>query len=218
MKKILVFCLVLAMVLSLVGCGCEHSSADLLLQDVDTEALTAKWQVTCADCGEILEYRDAATGVAPANGVMRLDADSWHACLMTNIAQMGAGQTLYAYPVESEDEALLHAVVSMSQMNAVFSYRDKDGTVITKQQSGDPDLVHSVCMEAQFTNDNAKEFFMLLMIIAINNNSELAPEDANTLAAQIMSGNPVSDNGYSYQMEILSVEDHTVRVTITAEQ
>ena len=120
--------------------------------------------------------------------------------------------------MESEDEALLHAVVSMSQMNTVFSYRDLEGNVITKQQSSNPDQVHSICIEAQFTNDNAKEFYILLMITAINNNSSLAPEDANTLAAQIMSGNPATDNGYTYQMEILSVEDHTVRVTITAEQ
>jgi hypothetical protein len=218
MKRILVFCLVLAMALSLIGCGCKHNAAELLLHDVDTENLTAKWQVTCVDCGEILEYRDAATGVAPSNGKLKLDADSWHKCLMTNISRLGAGQTLYAYPVESEDEALLHAVVSMSQMNTVFSYRDLEGNVITKQQSSNPDQVHSICIEAQFTNDNAKEFYILLMITAINNNSSLAPEDANTLAAQIMSGNPATDNGYTYQMEILSVEDHTVRVTITAEQ
>ena len=32
-----------------------------------------------------------------------------------------------------------------------------------------------------------------------------------------MSGNPVSDNGYTYAMEIVSVENHTVCVSITAE-
>ena len=217
MKKWIALIMVLVMVFTMVGCGCKHANTVLLLHDVDTEKLTAKWQVTCADCKEILGYEDGTTGVAPSNGKLRLDADTWQKCLLTNISQLGAGQTLYAYPVDSEDEALLHAIVSMSQMNTVFSYWDKEGNVVTKQQSSDPDLVHKIYLEAQFTNDNAKEFYLLLMIILVNNNSGLAYEDANTLVSQIMRGEQAADNGYTYSMEIISAQDHKVGISITAE-
>lgn len=217
MKKWIALILALVMMLSMVGCGCKHANTTLLLHEADTEKLTAKWQKTCLDCQQILGYEESATGVAPSNGKLKLDANTWQQCLLTNISQLGAGQTLYGYPVESEDDALLHAVVSMSQMFAVFSYRDTDGNVITNQQSSNPDQVHNIYLEAQFTNDNAKEFYMLLMIILINNNSGLAYEDANTLAGQIMSGIPTADNGYTYSMEIISAQDHKVGVSITAE-
>ena len=217
MKKWIAYILVFAMMLTMTACGCKHENVELLEHDVDTETLTVKWQETCIDCGEILGYQDGPTGIAPANGKIKLAADNWQKCLLTNIAQLGAGQTLYAYPVESEDDALLHAIVSMSQMFTVFSYRDMDGNVITKQQSSDPDLVHNIYLEAQFTNDNVKEFYMLLMILLINNNSSLAYEDANTLVAQIMSGEHVADNGYTYAMEIISAQDHKVGISITAE-
>lgn len=216
MKKLISIVLVLIMVLSMTACGCKHDNTTLLLHEADTEKLTAKWQKTCLDCQEILGYEESATGVAPSNGKLRLDADTWQKCLLTNIVQLGAGQTLYAYPVESEDDALLHAIVSMSQMFTVFSYRDTEGNVITKQNSSDPDLVHNIYLEAQFTNDNVKEFYMLLMIVLINNNADLAYEDANTLVAQIMSGSPATDNGYTYSMEIISAQDHKVGVSITA--
>ena len=217
MKKLISIILALAMVFSMVACGCKHDNTTLLLHEADTETLTAKWQKTCLDCNEILGYEEGTTGVAPSNGKLRLDADTWQKCLLSNISQLGAGQTLYSYPVESADEAALHAIVSMSQMFAVFSYRDTEGNVITKQSSSDPDLIHSIYLEAQFTNDNAKEFFMLLMIVLINNNADLAYEDANALAAQIMSGTPATDNGYTYSMEIISAQDHKVGVSITAE-
>ena len=217
MKRYIALILALVMVLSMTGCSCKHANSQLLLHEVDTEKLTAKWQVTCVECGDILGYEDGTTGVAPSNGKLRLDADTWQKCLLTNISQMGAGQTLYAYPVESEDEALLHAIVTMSQMFAVFSYRDMEGNVISKQQSSNPDLVHNIYLEAQFTNDNVKEFYMLLMIILINNNSGLSYEDSNNLVSQIMSGAPVTDNGYTYSMEIISAQDHKVGVSITAE-
>lgn len=217
MKRIVIFCLVLAMSLSLAACGCEHGTGNLKLIDVDTAALTAKWEMTCAECGEVLETRDAATGVSPADGKLRLSPDQWYECLKTNIQLMGASQTLVPYAAESEDDALVHGVVSVSGMLAVYSFWDSDGNVITTQQQDQQELVHAMHIDGQFTNDTAKDFFMLLMLTAINNNSALELEDANTLCAQIMSGNPASDNGYSYQMEILSVEDHMVRVTITAE-
>ena len=217
MKKLISIILALAMVFSMVACGCKHNNTTLLLHEADTEKLTAKWQKTCLDCNEILGYEEGTTGVAPSNGKLRLDADTWQKCLLSNITQLGAGQTLYSYPVESADEAALHAIVSMSQMFAVFSYRDMEGNVITKQSSSDPDLIHSIYLEAQFTNDNAKEFFMLLMLVLLNNNSSLDPADANTMTGQIMKGETVSHNGYTYTMEIVSVQDHTVCVSITAE-
>ena len=58
---------------------------------------------------------------------------------------------------------------------------------------------------------------MLLMLVMINNNAQLEPADANTLCSQIMGGQAVTDNGYTYAMEITSVENHTVCVGITAD-
>ena len=58
---------------------------------------------------------------------------------------------------------------------------------------------------------------MMLMLVILNNNSALEPADANTLTMQIMQGAEVTDNGYTYAMEIISVENHTVCVSITAE-
>ena len=217
MRKWIAMILIFAMLLALTGCGCEHGTADLTLTDVDPENLTAKRDVTCADCGEALEKRDATTGVAPKNGTLQLSPSQWNACLVSNIKQLGAGQTLYPYPAESADNALLHSVVTMSQMNAVFSYRDADGNVITTDQQDNSYLVHNIRMEAQFTNDNVKEFFMLLMIVLINNNSELDLETANALVTKIMGGERVTDNGYLYGMEIISAQDHTVAVSIIAE-
>ena len=58
---------------------------------------------------------------------------------------------------------------------------------------------------------------MLLMLVLLNNNTSLEPADANTLAGQIMQGEQVSDNGYTYAMEIISAQDHMVCVSINAE-
>ena len=58
---------------------------------------------------------------------------------------------------------------------------------------------------------------MLLMLVLLNNNAAMDPADANTLTAQIMQGEQVTDNGYTYAMEIISPQDHTVCVSITAE-
>lgn len=243
MKKLISFILALAMIFSLTACGCDHQWQEAtcttpktcaecgetegeaaghtpgkwIVSAVDTEKLTMTQDLPCDVCAEIIETKTAATGIAPEDGVMHLSPDEWYNCLSANIQAYGAGQTLYGYPVESEDNALLHSIVSMSQMNAVFSFQDKDGNVISTDDREIRSNVHNIRMDAQFTNDNAKEFFMLLMLILLNNHSDLDPADANTLTGQIMSGNPVTDNGYTYAMEILSVENHTVCVSISAE-
>ena len=244
MKKWIAYILALAMALSLAGCGsCEHAwqeadcktpktctlcgetqgetadhtAGQLEVASVDTEALSVTYELKCSVCGEALETKTASTGIAPTEGVMPLSAAEWNACLDTVRQQYGASQTLYPYPAEAEDNALLHAMVSMSQMFAVFSYRDKDGNVITTDRQDERNLVHNIYIEAQFTNDNAKEFLMLLMLTVINNNASLEMEDVSSISNQIMSGYPVEDNGYTYAMEIISSEDHKVGVSITAE-
>ena len=243
MKKLISFALVLAMVLSMNACGCNHqwqdatctvpktcsecgetegepaghTPGDLVVSAVDAEKLTMTMDLPCDVCGEIIETKSSATGIAPVNSVIHRNPDEWHECLITNIQNYGAGQTLYDYPVESEDGTLLHSVVSMSQMNAVFSFHDLDGNAISTDNRGLRGNIHNIRMDAQFTNDNAKEFFMLLMLVMINNNSALDPADANTLTGQIMKGEQVTDNGYTYAMEITSAEDHMVCVSITAE-
>lgn len=243
MKKFISFALVLAMAFSMAACGCSHQWQDatctapktcskcgetegevlghmprqLIVSAVDTENLTMTQDISCDVCGEVIETKTAPTGSAPVEGVILINPDEWYNCLLTNIRNYGAGQSLYDYPVESEDDALLHSVVTMSQMNAVFSFQDFDGNVITTESNELRSNIHSIRMEAQFTNDNAKEFFMLLMLVLLNNNAALEPADANTLTGQIMGGEKVTDNGYTYIMEIISVENHTVRVNIAAE-
>ena len=105
----------------------------------------------------------------------------------------------------------------MSQMNAVFSFNNAEGSAIKTDSKDLRSTIHNIRMDAQFTNDNAKEFLMLLMLVFLTNNSQLDPAGANTLAGQIMGGQTVTDNGYTYAMEITSVENHTVCVSITAE-
>ena len=243
MKKFVIFTLMLAMVLSMVGCGCdhqwqdatcsapktctrcgetsgealEHTTGQLEIVSVDTAALTITYQLPCSTCGTVIETKDSSTGVAPVAGVMALSAEEWNACLATNIQQLGASQSLFPYPAEPEDDAVVHAVVSMYGMQAAISYYDTDGNVLTSAQKDTRNLIHNIYVQAQFTNDTAKEFFMFLMIVAMNNNSAMSPEYANTMAAQIMTGNTVTDNGYTYSMGILSAEDHTVYVDITAD-
>ena len=243
MKKLIAFVLVLIMAFSMVACGCDHQwqeascttpktcaqcgetegeaaghkPGELVVSAVDATTLTMTQDLPCSVCGEIIESKSAPTGIAPVNGVIAVSPEEWYNCLVTNIHVCGAGQSIYAYPAESPDGTLLHGLVSMSQMMVVFSYQDTDGNTIATEENEVRSSIHNIRMDAQFTNDNAKEFFMLLMIIAINNNSALTPEDANALAGQVMSGNAVSDNGYTYAMEIVSAEEHRVCVSITAE-
>ena len=242
MKKLISFALVLAMVFSMTAChehhweaatcvspktcsDCDategqplgHTLREWIVSAVDTAALTMTRELPCDVCGEIIETKTESTGMAPVNSVIHVSPDEWYACLVTNIQAYGAGQSLYGYPVESEDNALLHSIVSMSQMNAVFSFQDTDGVVVPTDDREVRSNIHNIRMDAQFTNDNAKEFFMLLMLVLLNNNASLDPADANTLTGQIMQGQEVSDNGFTYIMEIISAEDHTVCVSITAE-
>lgn len=243
MKKFVLLTLVLAMVFSMAACSCNHqwqeadcttpktctecgetegeaaghTPREWVVSAVNTDNLTMTLDLPCDVCGKIMESKTDATGIAPANSVIHVNPNEWYNCLLTNIRNYGAAQSLYSYPVESEDNALLHSLVSMSQMNAVFSFKDVDGNVITTDEQEVRSNIHNIRMDAQFTNNNAKEFFMLLMLVLLNNNSSLDPADANTLTGQIMQGEVVSDNGYTYAMEIVSVQDHTVCVIITAE-
>ena len=242
MKRILAVILVLAMAVSLAGC-CSHSWVEAtctsprtcnlcgdtegepaghiprqwVTSAVDTKALTMTRDLICDVCGQIIETQTAPTGSAPVNSVLPLSPDEWYACLLTCIQANGMGQSIYGYPAESPDDTLLHGLVSTSHMMAVFSFLDPDGNTVTTEERELRNNIHNIRMDAQFTNDNAKEFYVLLMILAVNNNSSLSPEDANNLAGQIMGGNTVTDNGYTYAMEIISAQDHTVCVSITAE-
>ena len=242
MKRFLAIMLALAMAAAMAGCHqhhweeatCEtpkicndcdategeplgHTPGTEVITAVDTDALTITLDTICGRCGEVMETKQAPTGIAPADSALVISAEEWYNCLSTNIQLLGAGQTLYPYPAESQDGTYIQGVVTMSQMMTVFTFHDAQGNAITTQQQEDRGIVHNIRVDAQFTNDNAREFFMLLMVVLMNNNAELAPEDANTLTAQIMSGNQVSDNGFTYAMEIVSAADHTVCVSITAE-
>lgn len=199
------------------GDAAGHTSHSLIVSAVDTENLTMTQDLPCDVCGEIIETKTAPTGIAPVDSVIAVSPDEWYNCLLTNISNYGASQSLYGYPVESEDGALLHSVVTMSQMNAVFSFQNVDGNVITVDDQELRGNIHNIRMDAQFTNDNAKEFLMLLMLVMINNNASLETDAVSALAQEVMGGAVVTDNGYTYAMEIVSVEDHRVCVSITAE-
>lgn len=242
MKKILALCLALTMCISMIGCGCNHqwqeatcttpktctkcaqtegeaaghNAQTWVVTSVNTAGLTMTRELPCATCGEVMDTATESTGCAPVNSALVLSAEEWYNCLLTNIHANGMGQSIYSYPTEPTDDTLLYGLVSMSQMMVVFSFLDAEGNTITTDQASQRGIVHNIRMDAQFTNDNAKEFYVLLMILAINNNSGMAPEDANTLAGHVMAGNGVNDNGYAYAMEIVSKEDHRVCVSITA--
>lgn len=218
MKKIISFALALALAFSMVACGCDHTPGDPVVTAVDTEALTVTYDLPCSICGEVMETQESATGIAPVDSKMVLSPAEWYACLSTNILQLGASQTLMAYgTTESEDNAFIPAVVSMSGMTSAISFYDDQTAVLTTEQKDTRNLTHNICIEAQFSNETANAFYMFLMVVAMTNNSELDAESANTIAATIMGGQEVSDNGYTYGMSITSVEDHTVRVDIIAE-
>lgn len=243
MKKWIALTLALAMVFSLTGCGCKHQwqeatctapktcslcgetegevadhvPGELTVVSVDTQKLTMTHELPCSLCGAVIETKESATGIAPVGSVIHVSPNEWYDCLMTTVRNYGASQSLFAYPVEAQDDTLLHSLVSMSQMNAVFSFHDAQAAAITTGDGQTRGCIHNIRMDAQFTNDNAQEFFMLLMLVLLNNNASLDPADANTLAGQIMAGTQISDNGYVYAMEIISAQDHTVCVSITAQ-
>lgn len=243
MKRLISFALVLAFIFSMAACGCKHEWQEATctapktcslcdetegevaghqpsaqtVANVDPANLSMTLETACAQCGEVLESTTSATGVAPVGSVFAVSADEWYDCLLTNVKNFGAAQSLYGHPVESQDGTLLHSIVTMSQMNAVFSFNDTEGSAIKTDSKDIRSAIHNIRIDAQFTNDNAKEFLMLLMLVFLTNNAQLDPAGANTLAGQIMGGQAVTDNGYTYAMEITSVENHTVCVSITAE-
>ena len=242
MKKLIVMILALAMVFSLAGCGCDHqwaeatctapktytrcgetegaalthTSGELKVVSVDTENLTITQELSCARCGTVLETKEVSTGIAPLDGKMQLSPSEWFTCLTTNIYQYGANQTLLAFPVESEDDALVLAVMTLNDMKAVFTFRDAEGNILTAEQD-QRNLANSICLEAQFTNATASEFYQLLMLVVLTNNSDMDPATANELAGKIMGFETVSSNGYAYNLQIVSKETHTVALTITTE-
>jgi len=217
MRKWIALILVLAMSMSLAACGCEHGSADIQLTDVDTAKLTAQWKVTCAECGKVIEKRDAATGVAPKDSTLQLTPAQWFECLTTNIKTYDSTGMLVPMGVESEDGAMLRSIVSPNGFKCVISFFDKEENVITTQQADTSELVHRIRVEAQFDNDTATHFYTLIMLMAMTNNSEWDNESVNNLAKAVMGGESVTDNGYSYTMEILSPITHTVALYIVAE-
>ena len=243
MKKFVLLTLVLAMSLSMIGCGCNHQWQEATCQApktctvcgetqgnpqdhtageekvvaVDTENLTATLEVACADCGAVMDSKEVATGLASANGGFPLSPTEWFNCLSTNIYQFGANNTLAAFTVESEDNALVHGVISFNGMKAAFSFLDAEGNIITTDQQDIRGLVHSVQVEGLFDNTTATDFYQLLMLVGITNNAEMDPNTSNALASSIMAFDTVSDNGYIYDLAIISAEEHKVMFTITAE-
>ena len=213
MKRWIALCLVIAMVLTMTACGCEHSAAKMSLTDIDTAKLTAKWNATCVDCGKVIEKRDASTGVAPQDGAFLLTPSQWFECLTTNIKAYDASGMLTPMPVESEDGAILRSVVSPSGFKSVISFFDKEENVLTADST---QPMHRIRVEAQFENDTATLFFTLVMPMAMTNNSQWDNNSLNALATQVMSGESVTDNGYTYTMEIISSITHTVVLHIEA--
>lgn len=216
MKRIVLMSLVLAMLISLAGCACRHTPGNLTVSAVDTRALTMTLEQYCADCGELMETKESATGIAPEEGVMYLSAQNWFDCLSSNIGNYGLTQSLMPIEPEAQDDAQLFSVLNLSGLKTVMSFYDKDGAVITTERKAETSAIQSIHMQAQFSNDTASHFYMLLAMIALTNNSALTDEAASQIASQIMGGVAVEDNGYLYEMAITSVEDHTVMVVITA--
>lgn len=217
MKKLVLFALVLAMTLSMVGCGCDHEAGEAVVKDVDTANLKIQWDVPCSKCGKVMESKETSTGDTPLNGVMALSADEWFACLSTNIRNYGAEKVLMPIEAEAQDDTLLLSVIGISGLKSVLSFHDADGNAITPERRGERSVVKSIHVQAQFTNESATDFYKFLLATAITCNNELDMTTANELCSAVMSCNMVSNNGYSYVMGITSVEDHTVQVIISVE-
>ena len=214
MKRIALIFLVVAMLLSLGGCGCKHTAGSFQISEVDTSALTMTLKQTCTDCGKNLETKECSTGTAPVAGKMYLSPADWFACLSTNIRNYGASQSLMPVEPDAQDNTLLFSVVNLSGLKTAISFHDQEGNPLTTEQRSEPSSVQSIHIQAQFTNESAPQFYILLAMIAITNNNELAAEKASQIADMIMGGMEVTDNGYVYQMVITSVEDQTVMLVI----
>ena len=217
MKKLISFALVLAMVFSMAACGCDHQAGAFQVKSVNSTDLTMERIQTCTLCGKQLEAETSPVGIAPVDSVMPIGPAAWFECLTTNIKNYDSSGMLVPMAVESEDGALLRSIVSPSGFKSVISFFDKDGNVITNEQSAQTNLIHRIRIEAQFDNATATTFYTLLMLMAMTNNSDWENESLNMLAKGIMGGESLTDNGYSYTMEIISRETHTVCVHIVAE-
>ena len=217
MKRILLITLTLVMLLTMAGCGCDHTPSSFTITAIDTAALTMTLEQTCTTCGEIIETKETATGIAPADGFFYLSPDDWFSCLTTNIQNNGVVQSLMPVQADPQDDALLYSVINLTGLKTAISFHDKEGTVFTTSQGSSAGAVNSIHIQAQFSNETAPHFYTLLALIAITNNSALSAEEASAIADQIMSNMEAYDNGYHYQMEIVSVENQTVAVGITAE-
>lgn len=217
MKRLIPLILVLAMVLSMAACGCKHTAGELRLVSVDSAALTAKWELPCTQCGKVMDTKQTPTGISPTDGTLPISPQDWFSCLATNIKSYDSTGSLMPAAAESQDNALLYTVVSMGGFRSVLSFFDADSNVVTLEQAALTGLAHRIRLEAQFENETALEFYTLLLMIAMTNNSSWNSDDINALCKQIMEGESVTDNGYTYTMEIQSVESHTVVVHIVAE-
>ena len=217
MKRIVLLTLVAAMLLSMAGCGCDHTAGSQTLVSIDTAALTAKWEIPCTQCGKVIETLETSTGIAPMDGFLPISPVDWFACLTTNIKSYDTSGSLLPATAESQDDALLYTVVSMSGFRSVISFFDKEDTPITTAQAAEVGNAHRIRMDAQFENATTMEFYTLLLLITMTNSSEWTAEELNALCGRIMDGESVAHNGYTYTMQIVSPETHTVAVHIVAE-
>ena len=217
MKKLISFALVLALVFSMTACGCDHEAGEFQVKSVNSTDLTMERVQSCTKCEKQLNTETSPVGITPANGVMPIGPAAWFECLTTNIKTYDTSGMLVPMAVESEDGALLRSIVSPTGFKSVISFFDKDDNVITNEQSADHGAVHRIRIEAQFDNSTATTFYTLLMLMAMTNNSGWENESLNALAKGIMGGESLTDNGYTYTMQIVSPETHTVVVHIEAE-
>ena len=217
MKKLIAFILAITMAFSMAACGCDHVAGEPEVKSVNSTDLTMERTAACTLCGKQIELETSPVGIAPENGAIPIGPAAWFECLTTNIKTYDTSGMLVPMDVESEDGALLRSIVSPTGFKSVISFFDKDDNVITNEQSADHGAVHRIRIEAQFDNSTATTFYTLLMLMAMTNNSAWESESLNALANGIMGGESLTDNGYTYTMEIISTATHTVVVHIEAE-
>ena len=217
MKKWIALILALAMTLAMAGCGCPHTTTELSIQEVNAETLTAKLHTTCTECGKVVEKQDTPTGIAPQNGTMLLSPAAWFECLTANVNTYGKSASLLPMNVESEDGAILRSLVTPYGFQSVISFFDKEDNVITTEQGVTGGTAHRIRVEAQFDNNSTTTFYTMIMLMMMTNNAEWTNDHVNALAQQVMGGETVTDNGYSYTLEIISPITHTVALHIEAE-
>lgn len=217
MKKFVLLTLVLAMVLSMAACGCDHVAGDPQLISVDTAELTMERSTSCTLCEKELEKTTSPVGIAPENSVLHISPADWFACLSTNIRNYETSGALMPAPAEAQDDALLYTVLTMSGFRSVMTFYDKDDNVLTTAQSAEVGTAHRIRLEAQFDNSTSSQFYTLLLLILMTNNSDWDKDHINNLGNQIMGGEVVTDNGYTYNLQIISALEHTVALNIVAD-